>query len=76
MKADYSKPLNAKRFATTDEAYEKMMKLIGKMIKKDIRGRYYNNSLGPYHFEPTISDEVLDNLRMNLDLKLIKRSLK
>ena len=28
MKGDYSKPLNAKKFNTTDEAYDKMMKWI------------------------------------------------
>jgi ADP-heptose:LPS heptosyltransferase len=40
---DFSYPLNYKKLASTDEAYAKFMKWIGKMVKKDERGRYYNN---------------------------------
>ena len=65
MGGDYSKPLNAKKFRTTDEAYEKMMKWIGKMVKNDTRYRYYNNKVD-HPYESVISDDVLDTLRKQL----------
>ena len=76
MNKDYSKPLNAKRFKDTEEAYNKMMIWIGKMIKKDDRGRYYNNSLGPYHFEPTIENDILDSVRKKVISDRIKNRFK
>ena len=44
MSRDYSHPLNYKHFNSSEEAYEKLMKWIGKMVKKDDRGRYYTNT--------------------------------
>ncbi|MBR2247036.1 MAG: hypothetical protein IJ880_08440 [Bacilli bacterium] len=76
MDGDFSKPLNAKKFNTTDEAYDKMMKWIGKMIKKDTRGRYYNNSVGPYHFNKVIDDAVLNRLKEDIDMDKIKKAFK
>ena len=36
--------LLSKKCESTEEAYQKMMKMIGKMVKKDSRGRYFTNT--------------------------------
>ena len=41
---DFSHPLNHKKFLTAEEAYDKLMRWIGKMVKKDDRGRYYTDT--------------------------------
>lgn len=69
---DYSYPLNHRRFQTTDEAYNKMMKWIGKMVKKDDHGRYYNNRR--YH-EYDISEDEFDINALNTIADKIKREL-
>ena len=43
IKNDFSHPLNYKSFSSSEEAYEKLIRWIGKMVKKDERGRYYND---------------------------------
>lgn len=40
--------LNYKELSTTDEAYDKFLKWIGKMIKKTSDSRYFNKK-NPYH---------------------------
>ena len=75
MAGDYSKPLNAKKFRSTDEAYDKMMKWIGKMVKNDTRYRYYNNKVD-HPYERVIDNDPLNALRAKLIatdvLKLVK----
>jgi hypothetical protein len=44
MNKDFSHPLNHKKLKSSDEAYTKMMYLIGKMVKKDERGRYFTDT--------------------------------
>lgn len=67
---DFTKPLNMKVLNSTDEAYSKMMKWIGKMVKKDSRGRYFNNKLDTsYDLPENISDKELLEVRSKL-LKL------
>ena len=63
------KPLNSKCFDTTGEAYDKMMRWIGKMVKKSDKSRYYNNSTGKYHFFFTFEVSVLETLRNKKTLK-------
>lgn len=63
MSKDYSNPLNSKSFSNTDEAYSKMMKWIGKMVKKDSRGRYFNNKTDRVYAIPeNFSDKDLDSI--------------
>ena len=62
MLGDYSTPLNAKRFKTREEAYNKMMRWIGKMVKNDTSYRYYNNKVD-HLYEPVFSKDILDELR-------------
>ena len=52
---DFSHPLNHKKFLTSEEAYDKMMRWIGKMVKKDERGRYYTDTR--YHDYKIEEDE-------------------
>ena len=54
---DFSHPLNHKKFLTTEEAYDKMMRWIGKMVKKDERGRYYTDTR--YHDYRIGDDEFI-----------------
>ena len=60
-------PLLSKECKTNDEAYTKLMKVIGKMVKKsyyikgtDHKARYYNNKQNKdYEFPPFISNKIL-----------------
>jgi hypothetical protein len=70
---DISYPLNYKRFDSTDEAYAKFMRWIGKMVKKDERGRYYNNKR--YH-EYDYSESDFDTNRLYELADEIGRKLK
>lgn len=49
--------LNYKNCATTDEAYSKMMKWIGKMAKKSSNDRYFQHK-DPYGYQDMIDYEI------------------
>lgn len=65
MLGDYSTPLNAKRYDTREEAYDKMLRWIGKMLKNNTTYRYYNNKVD-HLYEPVFSKDILDELRYAL----------
>ena len=44
--------LLSKRCESTEDAYQKMMKMIGKMVKKDSRGRYFTNTTHKDFYTP------------------------
>lgn len=58
---DFSHPLNMKVLKTSDEAYEKLMKWIGKMVKKDERGRYFTDTR---YKEYTYNETQFDSNRL------------
>lgn len=64
MDKDYSNPLNSKVLDNSDLAYDKFMKWIGKMAKKDYRGRYYNNKQDRgYTYDTSLfTDKELDKV--------------
>jgi hypothetical protein len=53
--------LNYKRFPNTDEAYLKMMRWIGKMIKKSVFSRYFNK-YDPYDHVTKENKADVENL--------------
>jgi len=53
--------LNYKNFSNTDEAYDKMMRWIGKMTKKSIFSRYFNK-YDPYNHVTKDNMENVSNL--------------
>jgi hypothetical protein len=53
--------LNYKRFPNTDEAYFKMMRWIGKMIKKSVFSRYFNK-YDPYDHVTKENKADVENL--------------
>lgn len=53
--------LNYKNLPNTDEAYDKMMRWIGKMVKKSIFSRYFNKH-DPYHHANKANKEDVENL--------------
>lgn len=48
-----------------EEAYDKMMRWIGKMVKNNTTYRYDNNKVD-HLYEPVISKDILDELRYAL----------
>lgn len=69
---DYSNPLNSKTLDTTDLAYDKLMKWIGKMAKKDYRGRYYNNKQDRGY---TYDNELFTDSELNKLSNSIKKEI-
>ena len=72
IKEDYSHPLNYRKFDTADEAYNKLMRWIGKMVKKDVRGRYYTDTR--YH-DYAFTGEEFDSNELNKIAKEIRTEL-
>jgi len=60
-KGDVVTVLNYKRFPNTDEAYNKMMRWIGKVAKKSIFSRYFNK-YDPYGHVTKENKEDIENL--------------
>lgn len=69
-------PLNSKVFETMGEAYDKMMRWIGKMVKKSDKSRYYNNSTGSYIFIFNFDDSLLQKLRNKKSLRKLYDDLR
>ena len=63
--------LNYKNFSNTDEAYDKMMRWIGKMTKKSILSRYFNK-YDPYDHVTKDNVENVTNLISKIKETLIK----
>ena len=58
-KNDISHPLNHKILENEDEAYKKMMHMMGKFLKKDSRGRYFTDTAHKdYNFANTDFDKA------------------
>lgn len=69
---DFTHPLNHKKFLTAEEAYDKLMRWIGKMVKKDERGRYYTDTR---HHEYNIDVDEFDMKEMAKIADIIKSKL-
>ena len=69
----FTYPLNYKHYDSSEDAYNKFMRWIGKMVKKDERGRYYTRTR--YHSYDLKLDEAFDIEELNKIADIIKEGM-